>query len=327
MEYEIYKTDNELYHWGVLGMKWGVRRYQRKDGSLTPAGERRLKKERAELKKEEQVLKNRKATKAKIDRIAAKRKSLEEQKKELDGDDAKTKKGKSDEAKATKKSVKDMTDEELMSGIRRAQLEQQYSALTAQPETTAKGNGFVKEFWNKAAVPAIQEAGKGLIKDSLTKMGKKYLGLNTENTEDYVTKLGKEVKKMTLEKQYKKLKDEFESEKAKATEKEAEKSAKKEKTDSDTKTSETPKSDTDRKTSQAVNDFINRASSTGTNRNRSSATVDQNDYDFSTPVSGLPAVVQSHGKSTISGLLSGSTGRRNPNEVGYIDRDGNFHAY
>ena len=30
-----------LIHHGVKGQKWGVRRYQNKDGSLTPAGKKR----------------------------------------------------------------------------------------------------------------------------------------------------------------------------------------------------------------------------------------------------------------------------------------------
>lgn len=40
----IITYDGELYHWGIKRIKWGVRRYQRPDGSLTPAVRKRLEK-------------------------------------------------------------------------------------------------------------------------------------------------------------------------------------------------------------------------------------------------------------------------------------------
>ena len=96
MDIKVIRIDqnesDELQHHGIKGMRWGQRRYQNKDGTLTDAGKRRynkemekLKAEEAKIKAAEKVASNKQKTQAKIDKLDAKKAELEERKKALKG--------------------------------------------------------------------------------------------------------------------------------------------------------------------------------------------------------------------------------------------------
>lgn len=151
--------ENELMHWGIKGMKWGVRRYQNKDGSLTPAGRKRYDQEMAKLKEEEKIAKNKLRTQAKLNKLEEKRKEVEALKsgKPLPKTTQNT----------SKQSVKDMSDEELRRVVNRMMLEQQYSKL--RPEQVSTGKKFVDKVMKDVVAPTAVEVGKQVLKDSMTK--------------------------------------------------------------------------------------------------------------------------------------------------------------
>lgn len=51
-------NSQELVHWGIKGQKWGVRRYQNPDGSLTPAGKKRVKEKNHKISDKAKETKN-----------------------------------------------------------------------------------------------------------------------------------------------------------------------------------------------------------------------------------------------------------------------------
>ena len=186
-------SPNELYHYGIKGMKWGVRRYQNKDGSLTNAGGKRY--NGSDYKPRKSIVQKigdyRTASKRKKTLEKARAAKAEKQKAEAEAK-AKAEQRKKD-VESGKISARNMTSEELNDRINKLNLEKRYKELMQQTAPEAKaasvGKKFIEKMWNDAVQPAAAEAGKQLLKDVLVKQGKKRLGLNDDNSSEILKKM------------------------------------------------------------------------------------------------------------------------------------------
>lgn len=138
-----------IYHHGIKGQRWGIRRYQNPDGSLTAAGKRRY---------------------AKLETQSAR---IEAEKKRLDPN-----KEKKTPNPHGKKSVFDMSDDELNREIERLGLEKRYKDfmkdLYPQPKRERYFNG--RKVVGDIMTGALTNLGKNVVEtaagNSLNKLGK-----------------------------------------------------------------------------------------------------------------------------------------------------------
>lgn len=171
-----------LYHHGIKGQKWGVRRFQNYGGGLTAAGRLRYKvKGAVEKAKSNHAAK--KEEKARIKQIEAER----------------------------KKPVKYLTDDELRRRNARLQaeentikLEKRLSELNG--ETVHKGESFISKAMKEAVIPAALESGKEVLKSFIKKRGLDALGLGDAKSE-----LDKMYEDLSTKKKIAEIQDYFEN--------------------------------------------------------------------------------------------------------------------
>lgn len=136
-------------HHGIHGMRWGVRRYQNKDGSLTAAGRKRIN----QLDSEYQKLTGKKLSKSSESNTVKK-------------------------TSAKPKKISEMTNEEIQEKINRIRLERTLESLT--PKEISSGEKFAK-FIGDSTVKIAKERGTKVAGDLFEKKLREMTGLRNSN--------------------------------------------------------------------------------------------------------------------------------------------------
>lgn len=137
----------ELTHHGIKGQRWGIRRFQNKDGSLTTDGKKR--RSLGETVHDYRVSRKRKASLKKARETRAANKAAAEQREK--------------DIKAGKVKAKHMTEAELNARIARLDLEKKYNDAVRNSKQSEMGRRFSTKFKESLTDKLAENVGADLV--------------------------------------------------------------------------------------------------------------------------------------------------------------------